>query len=143
MRTAVSAVLFAVFVNVVPSPTTARCHPIEVKSWSPTGIAGCPVYGVGWASWWSGPGVARNDCLWPWTRCQSIRITALDTSISVVVRPTMWCDCFVKTGNARSVDLDPATLKALGLWKIRGQGLFKVTVEPVSDDLMLPDTALR
>lgn len=103
-------------------------------------MAGCSTYGSGWASWWSGPGVARNDCVWPWNDCTPITITSHDTGLSVTVTPTMYGDLYTGTPNQRLVDLDPSTLKALGLWGERDRGLFRVTVEPASP--MLPDTAL-
>jgi hypothetical protein len=102
------------------------------------------VYGEGLASWYSGPGVARNDCTWPWTNCQPIRITVTRTGASVVVRPTMFCDCYTGTPNERLVDLDPSVMKLLGLWESRSQGLFPVIVTPAGQEppTSLPDTAI-
>lgn len=123
------------------------CYQIEMHPhWSPTGIAGCVVYGDGVASHWQGPGVARNDCVYPWTDCQPVRITSHETEQSVVVTPTMFCDCFTGTPDGRIVDLDPVTLRELGLDPAKG--LYPVTVEPVggeygSPPALLPDTALR
>jgi hypothetical protein len=117
----------------------AECQSIEVSWWSPTGIQGCEVYGAGIASHWPGPGVARNDCLWPWTSCIPVTVTSLETGQSIIVTPTMYCDCYTGTSDQRIADLDPAALKALGLWEMRAQGLFRVTVQPA---ISLPDTAL-
>jgi hypothetical protein len=115
-----------------PSSVEARCHAIEITWYSPTGIAGCEVYGVGWASHYPGPGVAVNACEWPWTDCAPIRITVLATGASLTVTPTMFCDCYtgVHSGPLRErlVDLDPSALAALGLDP--SLGLFKVRVEP-------------
>lgn len=116
----------------------AVCHSIEVTWWSPSGTAGCEVYGEGLASFWGGPGVARNDCEWPWDRCQPITITALETGRSLTVFPSMFGDLYTGTPNQRIVDLDPAALSALGLDPT--QGLFPVIVEPATPSL--PDTAL-
>lgn len=117
----------------------AVCHSIEVTWWSPSGTAGCEVYGESVASWWQGPGVAANSCLYPWTDCQTLRITSLETGKSIVVTPSMFCDCWVGSSDERAVDLDPSSLQALGLWEMRSQGLFPVMVEPAPS---LPDTAL-
>lgn len=109
----------------------------------PTGVKGCEVYGEGFASQWGGPGVARNDCVYPWADCQPIRITSLDTGISVDVTPRMYCDCYTGTPEWRIVDLDPPTLAALGLDP--SLGLHRVTVEPIGipvADVALPDTAM-
>lgn len=105
------------------------------------------MYGEGLASWWGGPGVARNDCLYPWTRCAPIRVTSMSTGLTVTVRPTMYCDCYTGTSDERLVDLDPASLRALGLWDQRSRGLFPITVEPLAggrttSTLTLPDTAI-
>lgn len=123
------------------------CYEVEAHPvWAPTGVAGCEVYGEGIASHWRGPGVARNDCIWPWTDCQTIRITSLETGRSVVVTPTMFCGCYTGTPDGRIVDLDPATLRSLELDPAKG--LYPVTVEPVggeygSPPALLPDTAMR
>lgn len=135
----VAALLFLA----APSPVRADCYEIEVRAWSPTGVAGCVRYGTGLASWWQGPGVARNDCIWPWNDCEPIRIRSLDTGRSIVVSPTMYCDCYTGTRSERLVDLDPSALKLLGLWDSRSRGLFSVTVSPASDGETLPDTAMR
>lgn len=115
------------------------CKPYKVSSYSPTGIVGCIVYGTGIASWYHGNGVARNDCVYPWTKCQPISITSLDTGITITVTPKMYCDCYTGTSKQRLVDLTPATLKALGLNP--SQGLFRVTVQPAGTSL--PDTAME
>lgn len=128
-------------------PPYDGCHRVEVvPDTQPSGWAGCEVYGHGIASRWSGPGVARNDCEWPWTACVPIRITADETGRAVVVTPTMFCDCRVGLDwgeTTRIVDLDPATVAALGL--PMDNGLYPVTVEPVQGPAIvapqvLPDT---
>jgi hypothetical protein len=72
--------------------------------------------------------VARNDCLYPWTDCTPIRVTSLVTGRSIVVQPSMFCDCYTRTPDQRLVDLDPRSVALLGLdWD---QGLYRVTVRP-------------
>jgi hypothetical protein len=117
----------------------AACYEIPITSWSPTGVKGCTLYGQGYASYWQGPGVARNDCVWPFTSCEAITITSLDTGRSITVTPTMYGDLYTGTANQRIVDLDPTSLKALGLWEQRDRGLFRVTVQAAT---RLPDTAM-
>jgi hypothetical protein len=73
------------------------CEPYPITAYSPTGIVGCVVYGEGIASWYHGTGIARNDCVWPWTSCTPIKITSLETGRSVIVTPTMFCDCYTGT----------------------------------------------
>lgn len=137
MRALLLAVLLTPF---LATPVRAECRPYPVTEYSPTGIVGCEVYGTGMASWYNGPD-ARNDCEYPWTDCEPIRITSLDTGRSVVVQPSQFCDCYTGTPNQRLVDLSPSTLKSLGLWNVRSRGLFPVVVEPATTT-SLPDTAL-
>lgn len=129
--------LLAMFWLVLPQPARA-CERTEVEWYNPTGWEGCTRYGPGLASRWPGPGVARNDCIWPWRSCTPIKITAQETGLSIVVTPKMFCDCYYGTSQEKLVDLDPAAVAALGLsW---ADGVYPVRVEPVAS---LPDTALR
>jgi len=128
------------------SRVRAACHPIGVTWYSPTGVAGCERYGVGTASMWQGPGAARNDCVWPWRRCQTIRIQSLTTGLTIVVTPTMFCDCWQggigpNGERPRIVDLDPSMIAALGLDP--SDGLWKVRVTPVLATTTLPNTAME
>jgi hypothetical protein len=128
----------AVGLSLLFAHRAAACAMTEREWYNPTGWEGCTIYGEGIASRWQGPGVARNDCLWPWTDCTPIRITALDTGRSIVVRPTMFGDLYTRTKDQRLVDLDPAAVRALGLdWS---RGLYPVIVEPVGGTI--PDTAV-
>jgi hypothetical protein len=131
-----------------PPPTLAACMQTAKEWYNPTGWEGCTVYGTGLASHYEGPGVARNDCLYPWTACEPIRITSLTTGRSIVVTPVMFCDCYHGTGDERLVDLDPTAVRALGLdWST---GLYPVRVEPAGrhghvegNQPAIPDTAMR
>lgn len=126
--------LLAAIMPVRAGDETCRPEPITVAT--PTGVAGCVIYGTGIASHWAGPGIARNDCVFPWTDCTPITITSLDTGRSITVTPTMFGDLYTGTARQRIVDLDPAAVSALGLsW---ARGLYKVRVEPV-----LPDTSTQ
>jgi len=98
---------------------------------------------IGIASMWAGPGAATHDCIWPWTDCAPRRVTALDTGLSIIVVPQMYCDCYVGyTGphgeTERLIDLDPSQVRALGLDPSRG--LWRVSVELLGPTI--PDTAM-
>jgi len=139
------AILVVVLLLLCAGPARADdgCKPYPVTEHSPSGLVGCVRYGEGIASRWPGPGVARNDCEYPWTDCAPIQVTALDTGQNIIVTPTMFCDCYQRLGpngeQLRLVDLDPAAVAALGLdWNA---GLYRVSVEPAS--IVLPDTAMK
>jgi hypothetical protein len=128
-----------------PSPIQAEgpypgCKPYPISSYSPTGIVGCIVYGTGTASWYSGTGAARNDCVYPWINCRTISIRSLDTGKMIIVTPVTFCDCYTGTNNERIVDLSRSQVLALGLDPSRG--LFSVEVQPVDQVLSIPDTAM-
>ncbi len=121
------------------------CHRIPITADTPTGIAGCVVYGQGTASEWGGPGTARNDCLWPWRDCQMIAIQSLQTGVTIIVVPRMFGDLYTGTPRQRIVDLDPAAVRALGLEE--SAGLWPVEVWPVDRKtglpFSMPDTATK
>lgn len=96
---------------------------------------------TGWASTWAGPGAATRDCTWPWTDCQTRAVQSLDTGVTIIVTPTMYCRCRVPgvAHPRRLIDLDPAMVAALGLDP--ADGLWKVRVWPVDEKTGLPDTS--
>ena len=105
-------------------------------------LAADPTQGV--ASTWSGPGAATHDCTWPWTSCTTRQVQSLKTGVTIIVTPTMYCDCFVgRIGpngeTERLIDLDPAMVRALGLDP--ADGLFDVQVTLLPP--LLPNTATR
>jgi hypothetical protein len=138
-RAGVAVLLLAI---ATPAAAADGCRPEPVTPETPSGLAGCVVYGEGIASTWPGPGAARNDCVYPWTSCTTIAITSLDTGLRIVVTPTMFCDCYQRPGpngeQRRIVDLDQRMVYALGLDP--ADGLWPVLVEPAAG---LPDTAVR
>lgn len=132
------------------------CEFTAREAYNPTGWEGCTIYGNGLASAWGGPGVARNDCLWPWRDCQAITITVLaddrpdctpaEVGRAITVKPQMFGDLYTKTPDQRLVDLGPAEVNELGL--VPACGLWPVTVEPAEAGgatlvpPAMPDTAL-
>lgn len=133
------AIFLALLILLFQTQTSAQaaCRPApEINpEWYPTNCVGDVAYGHGLASGWSGRGVARNDCTYPWATCTPIRITYQGRSVDVV--PTMYCDCWRglapgQTGPAgerpRLVDLDLVTREALGMTGFR---VWHVTVCPI------------
>lgn len=106
------------------------CYRVDKTPNTPTGIAGCQVWGEGIASHYGpGNGVAMNFCTWVLRHeqgCGYATITSLDTGLSVRVPIVDFCDCYTGTDNQRIVDLQYGVLEALGL-NYSG-GLFEVSV---------------
>lgn len=101
--------------------------------------------GTGIASMWQGPGAATHDCVYPWTSCATRAVQSLETGVTIIVTPTMYCDCYVgRTGpngeTERLIDLDPGQVRALGLDP--ADGLWGVRVWLVNG-AGLPNTAAR
>jgi hypothetical protein len=144
MLLVLTAVNVAGVAAVEPYPPAPGCEEYPpIQPHEPSGVKGCERYGIGDASRYPGSGVARNDCVYPWTACTPIQITSLETGISIIVTPTMFCDCYQRPGpngeTLRLVDLDPATVAALGLdWN---DGMYDVSVEPATI-VLLPDTRM-
>lgn len=109
------------------------CRPEPIGPNTPTGIAGCEVFGRGIASHYGpGLGVAMNFCTWERryeTGCGSVRIRSLDTGLSVVAAVVDFCDCYTGTANERIVDLQWGLLDLLGLHHSRGLYQVEVTRE--------------
>jgi hypothetical protein len=139
----VALLLAAIALSAAPAKTgAAGCEAARAPASGPSGVIGHTIYGEGCASGWAGPGAARNDCTWPWDACTTVEVVALGTGLRIVVRPTMYCDCYTgKHPGERIIDLDPAMLAALGLNP--DEGLWPVRVRPVSPSTGLPDTAMR
>ncbi|HYI66358.1 MAG TPA: hypothetical protein VEW95_05505 [Candidatus Limnocylindrales bacterium] len=150
-RANVIATLAFLAICLVPAAVGAGdCEPEPSSIWAPAGWVCPPVYGTGTASSWPGPGAARNDCTYPWTACEPIVVTSLDTGLQIIVTPVTWCHCWTGvTGpngeTARIVDLDPASVAALGLDP--ADGLWRVSIAPFREGigaagLPIPDTAV-
>ena len=137
MKLRLIAALFVgvALVGFTPQTTRAACHAVPRTPNTPTGIAGCETWGSGTASWYgsTGSGVAMNYCTWGLRHtegCGRVRVTSLQTHRSVVVPVVDFCDCYTGTARQRIADLQPGVVVALGLE--RAQGLYPVTVEPIS-----------
>jgi len=119
------------------------CYATPVTTNTPTGIAGCEVWGEGIASWYGpGNGVAMNFCTWTWRHthgCGMVEVTSLETGVVVVVPVVDYCDCYTGTVRQRIVDLQWGVVATLRLPK--SQGLYPVIVTRPND--VLPDTAMR
>lgn len=120
------------------------CEPEPVTPSTPTGIAGCEVFGSGIASHYGpGGGVAMNFCTWERrhsTGCGSVTIRAA-TGLTATVPVVDFCDCYTGTADERVVDLQYAVLAQLGLDPARG--LYPVQVWREGESAMtLPDTSM-
>lgn len=114
------------------SMTAASCRPEPVTPSTPTGIAGCEVWGAGTASHYApGDGVAMNFCTWGLRHsdgCGSVEVTSVDTGLTVTAPVVDFCDCYTGTADQRIVDLQYGVVAQLGLDLSRG--LYPVVVEP-------------
>jgi hypothetical protein len=131
---------------------SAACEPEPVTVNTPTGIAGCEVWGDGIASMYGpGDGAAMNFCTWEVRHsvgCGMVEVAALDTGRTVIVPVIDFCDCYTGTSNQRIIDLQYGVVDALGL--PRSAGLWAVHVTPAAAAFVappsvraLPDTSLR
>lgn len=141
-------ILLGWFVWVNFAQAACRSEPITVNT--PTGIAGCEVWGEGTASHYGpGTGVAMNFCTWGLRHeqgCGQVTVTSLDTGISITVPVVDFCDCYTGTPRQRIVDLQYGVVAALGLDLSRG--LYPVRVERFEQEIgapgtSLPDTAMQ
>jgi hypothetical protein len=145
------AIILAGLLYLVLAVTGAQaCGSTPVTPNTPTGIAGCEVFGEGTASHYGpGSGVAMNFCTWERRHtygCGTVRITSVDTGLVVDAPVVDFCDCYTGTGDQRVVDLQYGVVAALGLDLSRG--LYSVVVVPLQPSqgpapVMLPDTALQ
>jgi hypothetical protein len=133
--------------------TDCRSEPITPET--PTGIAGCEVFGEGIASHYGpGDGVAMNFCTFALRTtqgCGFVEITSIQTGRTVVAPVVDFGDLYTGTPDQRIVDLQYGVVAALGLDLSRG--LYEVVVWPAqgvprqtlgSDSggsLTIPDTA--
>jgi hypothetical protein len=154
LRTAIAILTASASLLASPMTVKAECYPVQITPNTPTGIAGCEVWGEGTGSWYgsSGYGVAMNFCTWGLRHtqgCGNVSITSQQTGLTATVPVVDFCDCYTGTSRQRIVDMLPGVLSALGLNP--SQGLFPVVVTPVNTVVtpvntaapMLPDTAMR
>lgn len=143
----VIAIIAFGFLGLTARTTLAACYTVPVTPNTPSGIAGCEVWGEGIASHYGpGDGVAMNFCTWVLRHsegCGSVNVTAIDTGLVVTVPVVDFCGCWQKPGpngeQTRIVDLQWGVVEALGL--NLEQGLYRVRVERPGVN-SLPDTAL-
>lgn len=139
----VRILVMAALLSLVPSKAIAACEPEPITPNTPTGIAGCEIFGEGIASHYGpGDGVAMNFCTWELRHdigCGFVEITSLDTGIMVRVPVIDFCDCYVGTQNQRIVDLQYGVVERLGL--DIGRGLYNVRVSRISG--VLPNTSIN
>ena len=115
--------------------TTNResCYAIPVSTNSPTGIAGCEIWGVGVASHYGqGTGVAMNFCTWTYRNtlgCGYVTVKSFLSGLTVTVPVIDYCDCYTGTANERIIDLQRGVVELLGLNP--SLGLYDVEVYPV------------
>jgi hypothetical protein len=106
------------------------CHDVPITENTPSGIAGCIQWGKGTASFYTatGIGAAMNFCTWTLRHeagCGTVKVTSLDTGLSVRIPVVDFCDCYWTT-DRRIIDLQGGVLGLLGLNP--PQGLWKVEV---------------
>jgi len=127
--------------------TLAACETTPVTTNTPTGIAGCEVFGEGTASHYGpGDGVAMNFCTWEvrhTSGCGIVTIQSVETGEVVQAPVVDFCDCYTGTAKQRIVDLQYGVVARLGLDLNRG--LYPVIVwrEGLVEPLMLPNTAMQ
>lgn len=121
------------------------CYAVPISSNTPTGIAGCQVWGDGIASEYGpGDGVATNWCTWKVRMtigCGTVTITAKQTGRSVTVPVVDFGDLYTGTPKQRIVDLQFGVVAALGL--DQSAGLWPVSVARGPDPLAVPAGQVR
>lgn len=150
---------FVVWGAIAPafSPTRAACVRYEpVPPNEPTGIKGCERWGEGLATHYGpGDGAAMNFCTWELRHsegCGAVRVTSMESGISLIVPIIDYCDCYTGTPREKIIDLQYGVLIRLGVESAesiaeqRTKGVYPVVVSPVDGPVRglstLPNTSM-
>lgn len=130
----IRALLVALLLIGIPAHVNAGCEPEPITPSTPTGIAGCLIFGEGIGSHYGpGDGVAMNFCTWELRHeqgCGVVTITSVQTGLSVTAPVIDFGDLYTGTPDERIIDMQFGVVEALGL--DLSVGLYEVIVWPAA-----------